>query len=75
MYNALFDYLDMMQDQFCHKNQEETPWISEFIAAIEVGTEKLKEYYSKTGGPIETQYALAALLDPFQKLGIFSSPG
>jgi hypothetical protein len=75
VYNALFDHLDMMRDQFRHKNQEKTPWISEFIAAVEVGTKKLKEYYSKTGGSIETQYALAALLDPSQKLGIFSSPG
>jgi hypothetical protein len=74
VYNALFDHLDMIRDQFHHKNQEKTPWISEFIAAVEIGTEKLKEYYSKTGGPIETQYALAALLDPSQKLGIFGSP-
>jgi hypothetical protein len=42
--------------------------------AIEAGTEKLKEYYSKTGGPVESQYALAAMLDPSQKLGIFESP-
>ena len=42
--------------------------------AVDTGTEKLKEYYSKTGGPVETQYALAAMLDPSQKLGIFASP-
>ena len=30
--------------------------------------------YSKTGGPVETQYALAAMLNPSQKLGIFLSP-
>jgi len=42
--------------------------------AVDTGTEKLKEYYSKTGGPVESQYALAAILDPSQKLGIFESP-
>jgi hypothetical protein len=35
----------------------------------------LKEYYSKTGGPVETQYALAAMLDPSQKLNISTGPG
>jgi hypothetical protein len=30
---------------------------------VDVGIAKLKEYYSKTGGPVETQYALAAMLD------------
>jgi hypothetical protein len=34
----------------------------------------LKEYYSKTGGLVETQYALAAMLDPSQKLDIFTGP-
>ena len=42
--------------------------------AVDTGTEKLKEYYSKTGGPVKTQYTLAAMLDPSQKLGIFASP-
>jgi hypothetical protein len=74
VYNALFDHLDMMRDQFLHKNQEKSPWLSKFITAVDNGTEKLKEYYSKTGGPVETQYALAAILDPSQKLGIFTSP-
>jgi hypothetical protein len=74
VYNALFDHLDMIRDQFHRKDAEKTPWISEFIRAVDMGTEKLKEYYSKTGGPVETQYALAAMLDPSQKLGIFSSP-
>ena len=48
--------------------------MSEFIMAIDAGTEKLKEYYSKTGRPVELQYALAAMLDPSQRLGIFESP-
>ena len=48
--------------------------MSEFIMAVNTGTEKLKEYYSKTGGPVESQYALAAMLDPSQKLGIFELP-
>jgi hypothetical protein len=74
VYNALFDHLDIIQDQFRHKDLEKNPWISEFITAVEIGTVKLKEYYSKTGGPVETQYALAAMLDPSQKLGIFDSP-
>jgi hypothetical protein len=47
----------------------------EFITAVDVGIAKLKEYYSKTGGPVETQYALAAMLDPSQKLDIFTAPG
>jgi hypothetical protein len=74
IYNALFDHLDMIWDKFHHKDLEKTPWISEFITAVDTGTEKLKEYYSKTGGPVKTQYALAAMLDPSQKLGIFASP-
>ena len=64
VYNTLFNHLDMMWDQFCHKNVERTPWISEFIKAIDTGSAKLKEYYSKTGGLVETQYTLAMLLDP-----------
>jgi hypothetical protein len=74
VYNALFDHLDMMRDQFRHKDVERNPWISEFITVVDAGTAKLKEYYSKTGGPVETQYALAAMLDPSQKLGIFAAP-
>ena len=42
--------------------------------AIDISTKKLKEYYSKTGGLIETQYVLAAMLNLSQKLGIFGSP-
>ena len=64
----------MIQDQLHCKDLGKNPWISEFITAIDTSTEKLKEYYSKTGGLIETQYALAAMLDPSQKLGIFTSP-
>ena len=74
VYNALFDHLDMIRDKLCHKDPEKTPWISEFITAVDIGILKLKEYYSKTGGPVETQYALAAMLDPSQKLNIFASP-
>ena len=73
IYNALFDHLDVIQDQFDYKDLEKTPWISEFIIVVDIGIQKLKEYYSKTGGPVETQYALAAMLDPSQKLGIFVS--
>ena len=54
IYNALFDYLDMIQDQFCYKDLKKNPWISEFITAIDTSTKKLKEYYSKTRGLIET---------------------
>jgi hypothetical protein len=64
----------MIRDKFGSKDQEKTPWISEFITAVNTGTAKLKEYYFKTGGPVETQYALAAMLDPSQKLSIFASP-
>ena len=74
VYNALFDHLDTIRYKFNHKDLEKAPWISEFIMAVDTGREKLKEYYSKTGGPVETQYALAAMLDPSQKLGIFASP-
>jgi hypothetical protein len=72
VYNALFDHLDIMQDQFCYKSIERTPWISEFIMAVDTDSTKLKEYYSKTGGAVETQYALATMLDPSQKLSIFA---
>jgi hypothetical protein len=64
IYNALFDHFDMMQDQFYHKSIERTPWISEFIMAVDTSSAKLKEYYSKIGGAVEMKYALAALLDP-----------
>src|SRR5580692_5991202 len=40
VYNALFDHLDMIRDRFSSKDQEKTPWISEFITAINAGTEK-----------------------------------
>jgi hypothetical protein len=75
VYNALFDHLDVIRDQLNRKDLEKTPWILEFITAVDVGIAKLKEYYSKTGGPVETQYALAAMLDPSQKLDIFTAPG
>jgi hypothetical protein len=42
--------------------------------AINTSSAKLKEYNSKTGGVVETQYTLAALLDPSQKLSIFIAP-
>ena len=74
IYNALFNHLDAIQDQFHHKDLGKTPWILEFITAIDTGTKKLKEYYCLTGGTVETQYALAAMLDPSQKLGIFALP-
>ena len=74
IYNALFDHLDVIQDQCCHKDLGKTLWILEFITAVDTGTEKLKEYYCLTGGAVETQYALAAILNPSQKLGIFASP-
>ena len=63
----------MIWHKYNYKDIEKIPWISEFIIAINAGTEKLKEYYSKTGGPVESQYTLAAILDPSQKLGIFES--
>jgi hypothetical protein len=74
VYNALFDHLDMVRKKLDCKDLTKTLWIPEFITAIDIGTEKLREYYSQTGGPMETQYALAAMLDPSQKLGIFASP-
>jgi hypothetical protein len=74
VYNALFDHIDMIRYKFNCKDVEKTPWMFEFIVAVDAGTEKLKEYYSKTGRPVESQYALAAILDPSQKLSIFESP-
>ena len=74
VYNALFDHLDVIRDQFGHKDLGKNPWISDFITAVEIGRIKLKEYYSRTGGEVELQYALAAMLDPSQKLEIFASP-
>jgi hypothetical protein len=64
----------MMRDQFCYRSIERTLWISEFIMVIDTSSAKLKKYYSKTGGAVETQYALAALLDSSQKLSIFAAP-
>ena len=74
VYNVLFDNLDMIRKKLNRKDLAKTPWIPEFIRAVDISTEKLKEYYSKTSGPVETQYALAAMLNPPQKLGVFGSP-
>jgi hypothetical protein len=65
----------VIQNQFDHKNLEKTPWISEFITALNIDIQKLKEYHSKTRGPVKTQYALAAILDSSQKLNIFTGLG
>ncbi|OAF63412.1 hypothetical protein VC83_00304 [Pseudogymnoascus destructans] len=46
----------------------------EFTAAITAGVAKLRHYYTETGGPVEQTYALAAILDPSQKLDIFNAP-
>ena len=74
VYNTLFDHMDMIRHKFNYKDVEKTLWMSEFIMAVNASTEKLKEYYSKTGGSVESQYPLAAMLDSSQKLGIFESP-
>ena len=37
VYNALFDHLDVVGDQFRCKDPEKTSWISEFITAIDTG--------------------------------------
>jgi hypothetical protein len=74
VYNSLFDHLEQVQTRLSYKNKTLNPWITEFTSAIDVGLAKLKDYYSKTGGPVENQYALAAMLDPSQKLEIFSTP-
>jgi hypothetical protein len=71
IYNALFDDLNIIRKKLNRKDLAKTPWIPEFIRAVDIGTEKLKEYYSKTSGPVEMQYAM---LDPSQKLGVFGSP-
>ncbi|OAF57249.1 hypothetical protein VC83_04624 [Pseudogymnoascus destructans] len=47
---------------------------NEFTAAITAGVAKLRHYYTETGGPVEQTYALAAILDPSQKLDIFNAP-
>src|SRR5580692_9975856 len=74
IYNALFNHLDMIQKKLNRKDLAKTPWIPEFIRAVDISTEKFKEYYSKTSRPVEMQYALAAMLDPSQKLSVFRLP-
>jgi hypothetical protein len=64
IYNILFDHLDIIHDQFHHKDLEKNSWISKFITAIDTSIKKLKEYYFKTGGLIEIQDTLATMLDP-----------
>jgi hypothetical protein len=61
----------MIRYKFNCKDIEKTSWMSEFIMAVNAGTEKLKEYYSKTGEPVKLQYTLATMLHSSQKLGIF----
>ena len=64
VYNVLFDHLDIVQKKLDRKALAKTPWIPKFIIAIDAGTEKLREYHTQTGGPMEIVYALAAMLDP-----------
>jgi hypothetical protein len=66
--------MNMTWHKFNCKDVEKTSWISEFIMTVNASTEKLKEYYSKTGRPVESQYILATMLDPSQKLSIFELP-
>lgn len=73
VYNHLFNHLETLDEKLKRKDVALNPWIPEFILAIQAGLDKLKGYYSKTDGPIENQYALAAMLDPSQKLDIFNS--
>jgi hypothetical protein len=70
VYNALFNHLEDLQEKLNGKNNSDS-WIPEFTTAIKAGREKLSEYYSKTGGDVEQQYALSGMLDPTQKLDIF----
>jgi hypothetical protein len=63
-YNVLFDKMDMIRHKFNYKDIEKTPWMSEFIIAVNAGTEKLKEYYFKTSRLIKSQYVLATMLNP-----------
>jgi len=44
----------MIGYKFNCKDLEKTLWISKFIIAIDADKKKLKEYYSKIGGPVET---------------------
>lgn len=74
VYNSLFDHLESVSKKLLAKNQTSNPWIPEFTLAINAGLEKLKDYYTRTGDQVEEQYALAAILDPSQKLDIFSTP-
>jgi hypothetical protein len=62
-----FPLRDWLDEQILNDPSQERLSLSNII--------KLKEYYSKTGGPVETQYALAAMLNPSQKLNIFAGPG
>jgi hypothetical protein len=74
VYNTLFDHLDDINQKLRNKDTAANPWVDEFIAAITAGVAKLKHYYTETGGPVEQTYALAAILDPSQKLDIFNAP-
>jgi hypothetical protein len=44
------------------------------MQAIEAGRKKMRQYYSNTGGAIESVYALVTILDLSQKLESFSGP-
>ncbi len=74
VYNSLFDHLDTINQKLHNKDALGNPWVGEFIIAIDEGVIKLREYYTRTGGPVEQQYALAAILDPSQKLDVFNAP-
>lgn len=74
VYNSLFNHLEDFIVKLGNKDPTLNPWLGEFTTAIEAGVDKLRDYYTGTGGLVEQQYALAAILDPTQKLDIFNSP-
>jgi hypothetical protein len=73
IYNRLFSHLEETKATLSKKNTTENPWIHEFFAPINAGFDMLKRYYTSTGGIVESQYAIAGILDPSQKLDMFKT--
>lgn len=65
MYNALFDFLDEIEESWLG---DDRTWPTVVREAVKKGREKLSKYYSQTDAKKGHLFNCAAVLDPTQKL-------
>lgn len=70
MYNRLFDFLDDITEELGEdvNHVDNTEWPDIVRAAASKGRDKLRKYYSRTGGEQGFLFNCATILDPTQKL-------